>query len=243
MLDPQAILGQARQGTAPAGWRVFTKARGRVRAADPDPLLVITPDGVAEYIDGKKSVATVDFGSLAGISLRVNGKTFSDSIQVRLDVWLDLHYRDGRKSKWRSASFADLYKTVQAFIEAYGAHQAFRSGGQYEDQHVNHCPPRGKWLARLIVSHDRSSPLALRYRSADPDHRRSKGPAPGRATATPRSIPGLPGAGAARPALMGPGLLLAAAVGAGPGAVLLITCALPGIKAAQTNSMTMRLEV
>ncbi len=129
MLDPQAILGQARQGTAPAGWRVFTKARGRVRAADPDPLLVITPDGVAEYIDGKKSVATVDFGSLAGISLRVNGKTFSDSIQVRLDVWLDLHYRDGRKSKWRSASFADLYKTVQAFIEAYGAHQAFRSGG------------------------------------------------------------------------------------------------------------------
>ncbi len=135
MLDPQAILGQARQGTAPAGWRVFTKARGRVRgflrgtSADPDPLLVITPDGVAEYIDGKKSVATVDFGSLAGISLRVNGKTFSDSIQVRLDVWLDLHYRDGRKSKWRSASFADLYKTVQAFIEAYGAHQAFRSGG------------------------------------------------------------------------------------------------------------------
>ena len=100
-----------------------------MRAADPDPLLVITPDGVAEYIDGKKSVATVDFGSLAGISLRVNGKTFSDSIQVRLDVWLDLHYRDGRKSKWRSASFADRYETVQAFIEAYGAHQAFRSGG------------------------------------------------------------------------------------------------------------------
>jgi hypothetical protein len=32
-------------------------------------------------------------------------------------------------------------------------------------------------------------------------------------------------------------------VGAGPGAVLLITCALSGIKAAQTNSMTVRLEV
>jgi len=40
-----------------------------------------------------------------------------------------LHYRDGRKSKWRSASFADRYETVQAFIEAYGARQAFRSGG------------------------------------------------------------------------------------------------------------------
>jgi hypothetical protein len=137
VLDSQAVLNQAGQGRAPAGWRVFTKARGRVRgflrgtSADPDPLLVITPDGVAEYVDSKKPVTVVDFDSLAGISLRVSGSTFSDSIQVRLDVWLDLHYRDGRKSKWRSASFADRYETVQAFIEAYGAHQAFRSGGLY----------------------------------------------------------------------------------------------------------------
>lgn len=135
MLDPQAALGQARQGTVPANWSVFTKARGRVRgflrgtAADPDPLLVITPDGVAEYVDSKKPVAVVDFDSLTRISLQISGSTFSDSIQVRLDVWLDLHYLDGRKSKWRSASFADRYETVQAFIEAYGAHQAFRSGG------------------------------------------------------------------------------------------------------------------
>ena len=92
MLDPQAVLGQAGQGRAPAGWRVFTKARGRVRgflrgtSADPDPLLVITPDGVAEYVDSKKPIAVVDFDELAGISLRVSGSTFSDSIQVRLDV-------------------------------------------------------------------------------------------------------------------------------------------------------------
>ena len=135
MLDPQAVLGQARQGRTPASWRVFTKARGRVRgflrgtSADPDPLLVITPNGVVEYVDSKKPVAVVDFASLARISLRVSGSTFSDSIQVRLDVWLDLHHHDGRKSKWRSASFADQYQTVQAFIEAYGAYQAFRSGG------------------------------------------------------------------------------------------------------------------
>ena len=71
----------------------------------------------------------VDFDSLSRIRLRVSGSTFSDSIQVRLDVWLDLHYRDGRKSKWRSASFAGQYQTIQAFIEAYGAYQALRSGG------------------------------------------------------------------------------------------------------------------
>jgi hypothetical protein len=135
VLDPQAVLSQAGQGKAPATWRVFTKERGRVRgflrgtSADPDPLLVITPDGVAEYTDSRKPAAAVDFDSLSRIMLRVSGSTFSDSIQVRLDVWLDLHYRDGRKSKWRSASFAGQYQTIQAFIEAYGAHQALRSGG------------------------------------------------------------------------------------------------------------------
>ncbi|MGI9006140.1 MAG: hypothetical protein ACR2FU_08050 [Streptosporangiaceae bacterium] len=119
----------------PPTWRVFTKSRGRVRgflrgtSDDPDPLLVITPDGVAEYIDSKKPVAVIDFGDLTSISLRVHGSSFSDSTIVRVDVWLDLHYRDGRKAKWRSASFADRYQTVQAFIEAYGAHQALRGPG------------------------------------------------------------------------------------------------------------------
>jgi len=82
-------------------------------------------------VPAKKPVTAVDFDSLSGISLRVSGSTFSDSIQVRLDVWLDVRYRDGRKSKWRSASFADQYQTIQAFIEAYGAYQAFRNAGQY----------------------------------------------------------------------------------------------------------------
>jgi hypothetical protein len=135
VLDPQAVLSQARQGSAPVTWRVFTKQRGRVRgflrgtSADPDPLLVITPDGVVEYIDSRKPSVVVDFSSLSEIRLRVTGSTFSDSIQVRLDVWLDLRYRDGTKSKWRPASFASDYQSIQAFIEAYGAHQALRSGG------------------------------------------------------------------------------------------------------------------
>jgi hypothetical protein len=59
VLDPQTILGQASQGGAQATWQVFTKERGRVRgflrgtSADPDPLLVITPGGVVEYVDSK----------------------------------------------------------------------------------------------------------------------------------------------------------------------------------------------
>lgn len=134
MLDPQAVLSQASQGSAPATWRVFTKERGRLSgffhgtSEDPDPLLVVTPDGVVEYTSSKKPTTVVEFESLSGIRLRVTGNSFRDSTIVHLHVWLDVHYRDGRKSKWQSASFSGRYQTIQAFIEAYGAHQALRGG-------------------------------------------------------------------------------------------------------------------
>jgi hypothetical protein len=134
MLDPQAVLSQARQGQAPAAWRIFTRQRGRIRgflrgtSDDPDPLLVITPDGAVEYDSSKKPVAVVEFESLSSVRLRVSGSSSSDSMHVNLSVWLDLHDRSGRKSKWRSASFADQYESVQAFIEAWGVHRA-RPGG------------------------------------------------------------------------------------------------------------------
>ena len=135
MLDPQAILVQAGQGRAPANWRVFTKERGRVRGwlrgttDDPDPLLVVTDAGVVEYVHSKKPITVIDFDTLGRIALQVSGSSSSDSTLVHLSVWLDLHYRDGRKSKWRSASFGRQFGTVQAFIEAYGAYQALRANG------------------------------------------------------------------------------------------------------------------
>jgi hypothetical protein len=84
---------------------------------------------VVEYVDSKKPIAVVDFDGLSSIRLRVTGSSFSDSTLVRLDVWLDLQYRDGRKTKWRSASFSQRYRTIQAFIEAYAAYQVIRNGG------------------------------------------------------------------------------------------------------------------
>jgi hypothetical protein len=130
MTDPQTILGQARQGPVPVNWRVFTKKRGKLSgflrgsSHDPDPLLVVTPDGAIEYANERKPLTVVSFHDLAGIALRVQGSSFSDSTIVTLQIWVDLHYRDGRKTKWRSASFADDLQVVQCFIEAYGAHKA-----------------------------------------------------------------------------------------------------------------------
>ena len=132
MTDPRTILGQARQGPVPMNWQVFTKKRGKLSgflrgsSHDPDPLLVITPDGAIEYTTERKPLTVVSFYDLAGITLQVHGSSFSDSSIVTLQVWIDLRHGDGRKTKWRSASFADNLQTIQCFIEAYGAHKALR---------------------------------------------------------------------------------------------------------------------
>jgi hypothetical protein len=104
MRDPRAILFQASQGAAASGWAVFTKRRGRLSgflrgtSDDPDPLLVITPEGVVvEFVDNRKGLVLLDFDQLSDITLRIKGSSFSDSTIVNLDVWLDLRFHDGRK--------------------------------------------------------------------------------------------------------------------------------------------------
>ncbi|MFJ5732324.1 hypothetical protein [Streptomyces paradoxus] len=135
MTDPRTILTQARQGPVPADWRVFTKKRGKVSgflrgtSDDPNPLLVITPEGAIEYKDERKPLTIINFYELAGMTLQATARTTSDSSFATLSVWVDLHYGDGTKTKWRSASFADNLQAIQGFIEAYGAHKALQ--GRY----------------------------------------------------------------------------------------------------------------
>ena len=123
MRDPQAILVQVRQGSVPSTWRIFTKKRGAVGGffsgtlRDPDPMLVFTPEGVLEYINEKKPLAVIIFDEVSEIRLQVHASTMSDSMNVWLDVWLDLHYLNGKKVKWQSPSFKNNLQVIQYFIE------------------------------------------------------------------------------------------------------------------------------
>ncbi|MEU1212881.1 hypothetical protein ABZ424_10635 [Streptomyces sp. NPDC005790] len=132
MTNPRTVLTQASQGSVPEHWRVFTKKRGRVSgflhgtSNDPDPLLVITSDEVIEYKDEGQPLRIVTFFDLAGAELKATARTSSGSMLADLDVWMDLDYRDGRKEKWRSTSFADDLQTIQGFIEAYSTYKALQ---------------------------------------------------------------------------------------------------------------------
>lgn len=67
MFDAGNVLDQARRGYQSCLWMVFvgkrfapwTWVRGTLQ--DPDPLLVLTPEGAVEYINSKHNLAVVDF--------------------------------------------------------------------------------------------------------------------------------------------------------------------------------------
>jgi hypothetical protein len=144
--DLQAALARAREGSVPASWKVFTKRRGAVvgfvtrTASDPVPMLVLTPEGVIEYLSERVPPRQLPFDELAEISLQVRGRASGAAslsarpveralAPVRADVWIDLHFRDGEKSRWRTVSFGSNLEIIQAFIEAFGAHKALRADG------------------------------------------------------------------------------------------------------------------
>jgi hypothetical protein len=132
MRDPQAMLSQVRQGSVPSTWKVFSKKRGVIGGFfsgalnEPDPLLVFTPEGVIEYVNEKKPLAVILFDQLSEIRLQVYASSFSDSSSVSLNVWLDLHYLNGKKVKWQSSSFKNNLQVIQSFIEIYSVYKALR---------------------------------------------------------------------------------------------------------------------
>lgn len=128
MTDPQSILSQVHDGSAPSTWRVFVRKRwtvgdffsGMLNKAD--SLLVFTPEGVMEFVNDKRPLMFIAFADLAEIQLRANRRVGEGFVQN--EIWLDLSYINGTKAKWRSISFADNAEVFQRFIEGYSVYKA-----------------------------------------------------------------------------------------------------------------------
>ncbi len=131
MFDAGNVLGQARRGYKSHLWSVFVGKRFapwawvRGTLQDPDPLLVLTPEGVVEYSNSKHNLAVVDFFAVRDIALKVSGSSSSDSTLVSITLWIDIHYVDGSKDRWRpKARYDESYALFQSFIMAFGMHWA-----------------------------------------------------------------------------------------------------------------------
>ena len=139
MTSLQEVIDQARRGSAPPDWRVFTKRRGAVGAffrgtsGHPDPVLVITPEAAVEYISDKVPLSVFYFAWVAYASLRMKASSSSDSTSVRIRFWVDVRLTDGRTIQWKSATFPARIDVVQRFVECCVVHAFWRqlSAGGY----------------------------------------------------------------------------------------------------------------
>lgn len=86
---------------------VMRYRRGKKDARDPDPLLVVTPEGFVEYFLNRHRLDAVSFTELENIRLLVNADVSRDRSLKHVRLRLELHYHDGRKERWRPKAMYD----------------------------------------------------------------------------------------------------------------------------------------
>jgi len=104
---------------------------------DPDPLLVILPEGFVEYISWRKPIVAVAFAELADLTMTLieeRGQTITTTAtpdgaltikNTSSRVRLDLTYRDGRKDQWKPRIQFEAPELVpQTIITTYAQYVA-----------------------------------------------------------------------------------------------------------------------
>jgi hypothetical protein len=74
---------------------------GKKNARNPDPLLVVAPEGFVEYFLSRQFLNAVSFTELDTIMIQMSAKIRRNMSITRLRVWLELHYPDGRVERWK----------------------------------------------------------------------------------------------------------------------------------------------
>jgi hypothetical protein len=104
-------------------------------ARDPDPLIVLLPDGFVEYVSHRKPIIGVPYAALADIDLRVRKSTTTSvnpatgvrTTSTSTRIWLDLRYRNGHTERWAPrANFGSRLGTCQIILKAYSRYEALQ---------------------------------------------------------------------------------------------------------------------
>lgn len=108
-------------------------------SGDPDPELVLLPNGFVEYVSHRKPIISIPFAEIADVDLRVKTTTYrstntnpntgfsTTTTRTRTDIWLDLYYRNGNKERWAPrANFGPSQSICQMIIKAHSRYTALR---------------------------------------------------------------------------------------------------------------------
>lgn len=74
--------------------------QGRRDAKDPDPVMVVMPNGFAEFFLVRRPPRVVAFAELADVLLEGYGRVTEDTMLDEMNLSPYLFYRDGRKERW-----------------------------------------------------------------------------------------------------------------------------------------------
>jgi len=113
---------------------VWGYSTGKKDARDPDPLLVVTPEGFVEYFLSRNPLDAVPFTALDTIMIQVSANIRRNMSITKLRVWLELHYPDGRVVKWKPKGMYgdDEDLITQSIIAAFD---------DYAHPHKEYTPP------------------------------------------------------------------------------------------------------
>ncbi len=111
---------------------------GKKDERDPDPLLVVTPEGFVEYFLSRHPLKAVSFTELDTIMVQMSANIRRNMSITRLRVWLELHYPDGRVVKWKpKGMYGDDEDLITQSIAT-----AFTD---YEHPPIEYTPPRKEY--------------------------------------------------------------------------------------------------
>jgi len=94
---------------------------GKKDARNPDPLLVVTPEGFVEYFLSRHPLNAVSFTALDTIMIQMRANIRRNMSITKLRVWLELHYPDGRVKKWKPKGMYgdDEDVIIQSIVTAF----------------------------------------------------------------------------------------------------------------------------
>src|SRR5262249_20786968 len=109
----------------------------RRHAGDPDPVIVLLPEGFVEYVSNHQPIigaayadlASVDFGTRAGRHARRDTSNGQEPMPRQKHLWLDLHFYDNSQERWQTrADFGPPARIYQTIIKAHSLYHILYEG-------------------------------------------------------------------------------------------------------------------
>jgi hypothetical protein len=98
--------------------------QGRRDADDPDPVIVVMPNGFVEFFLLRRPPRIVAFAELADVQLEGYGRIAEEVTLDEIELSLYLIYKDGRKERWHPQAHYEDKPIVKISVAAAYEHYA-----------------------------------------------------------------------------------------------------------------------